>query len=133
VYEVLLIFADRVHPDEFLDLVEELGGVRPFEPRDGLLSRERRHVWVTVPPSTPSFFEVGDLEEYERKMGGPMLTWAQLSISRTKGSDAVAMELIDAAARRWRMVVDNDRGKVSSVEELRGFPLDRLPFNGRSC
>jgi hypothetical protein len=128
---VLVIFADPVQPDEFLDLVEEVGGERtPDHWANGRLSRGWQHVWVTVPPDCNPYFEPEDLEQYEKKMGAPMLTWAQLAISSAKGSNALAMELIDAAARRWRLIVDNDHGGVFSVEELRAFPPDRLPFGG---
>ncbi|MEU6038229.1 hypothetical protein ABZ801_22740 [Actinomadura sp. NPDC047616] len=131
-HEVLLIFADPVHPEEFLDLVEELGGVRrPDRWTNGRLSRGDRHVWVTVAPDSAPEFEPEDLVEYEKKLGAPMLALVELSISSTEGSDAVAMELIEAAARRWRTVVDNDHGEVFSVDELRGIPPERLPFAGR--
>ncbi|GAA3972856.1 hypothetical protein GCM10023085_64100 [Actinomadura viridis] len=130
-YEVILVFADSVHPEEFLDLIEELGGVRrPDEWTSGRLSRERRHVWVTVAPSPDLEFEPEDLEEYERKLGAPMRAAVILSISTTKGSDAVAMEIFEAAARRWRTILDDNYGRYFSVDELRRYPLDRLPFNG---
>jgi hypothetical protein len=131
-HEVLLIFADPVHPDEFLDLVEELGGVRRPDPwTNARLSREDRHVWVTVAPDGVPEFEPEDLVEYERKLGGPMLASVELSISGTEGGDAVAMEIIEAAAGRWRTVIDNDHGAVYTIEELRGFSPERLPFGGR--
>lgn len=53
-----------------------------------------------------------------------------LSISMTKGSDAVAMEIFEAAARRWRTILDDNYCRYFSVEELRRYPPDRLPFNG---
>ncbi|WP_030177445.1 hypothetical protein [Spirillospora albida] len=130
--DVLLVFADPVHPDEFVDLIEELGGVRrPDRSTGARLSREDRHVWVYVAPGTVVEPEPEDLAEYEKRLGGPMLTSVVLSISRTEGSDAVAMEIIEAAAARWRMLIDNDHGDVFTVEELRRYPLDRLPFAGR--
>lgn len=130
--EVLLIFADPVRPEEFLDLIEELGGMRhPDRWTSGLLSREGRSVWVQVAPRNEVGFDPGDLVGYERKFGAPMLAWVVLSISRTEGGNAVAMEIIEAADRGWRMLIDNNQGDVFFAEEVRGIPAERLPFAGR--
>lgn len=127
--EIFLIFGDSVDEDEFLDLLVELGGVRLDEDEDARLSRDKKHVWVTTDEQKILDIEPEDVEAYETKLGARARREVILSISSTKGSDRVAMEIIEAAARRWRLIVDNNLGGLFTVEELRALADSTgLPF-----
>lgn len=128
--EIFLIFSDPVDEDEFLDLVVELGGVRLGEYEDARLSRERKHVWITTNEENIPGMEPEDALVYEAKLGRPPRREVILSISGTKGSDHVAMEIIEAAARRWQLIVDNNHGGLYTVDELHAYAdaTGTLPF-----
>ncbi|MQY03900.1 hypothetical protein [Actinomadura macrotermitis] len=124
--DLILLFADPVEPDEFLDLVEELGGVRrPDEWTGGRLSRGDDHVQVSVAPDGGFAPDDEYYALYELWLGAPMQAWALLALSTSAGSQALGLELIEAAARRWRTVVDDNHGELYTVDEWRALVTAR--------
>lgn len=127
--EIILVLADRVDPEEFLDLIVGLGGVRQDEYEEGRLSRGNKHVWVTTDERKIPPIEPAEHAAYEAKLGAPARQQVILAISSTAGSDQVALEIIEAAARRWRLIVDNNLGGLYTVAELRALAdSPGLPF-----
>jgi hypothetical protein len=128
--KILLISVERPDPEAFLDLVEDLGGERrPSEWVNGHIGRDGGHVWVTVDPESVPEIEVEHWLEHEAKLGATPHGVVELRMSGA-AADAIAMEIIEAASRRWKLIVDDDHGGLHTVEELRGLPARRLPFGG---
>jgi hypothetical protein len=129
---LILVFADYLDPAAFLGVVEELGGDRhPDEWTDGRLCKYGGVVWVTVDPEFLPELEVEHWLEYEQKLGVPARSLVEFLLSSDSASHAVAMDIINAAAKRWHLIVDDDHGGLHTVEELRQRPVDRLPFGGK--
>lgn len=121
---IILVFADPVPPTTFHDFIHTLGGLRDAAvPTRLRLSRGRDHVWVDGPEGETVGGSDVELEaEYELKLGNRPRADVTLELSRSGGSPALAMEVVEAAAGKWgSMVVDNgEEGGVFTVEELRG-------------
>lgn len=128
---VLLVFADPVDPEGFIDVVENLGGDRrPAEFTDAHLGRDGAHIWVEADADKQPEIAIDDWFAHEEKLGAPPRGSVVLNLSGGP-SDALAMEIIESAARRWRFIVDNADGGLFTVDELRAFPQDRIPFKGK--
>lgn len=117
---VVLVFACAVEPQEFHDLVRGLGGeTDPGAAASVRLSQSADHVWVYGPEGE----SIGDDPDtdamYERVLGGPAAADVTLDLSRSPGSPRLAMDIVEAAARRWRLAVDNTEGEVLTVDQLR--------------
>lgn len=112
-----LVFSEEVDTEQLLDVVVALGGVRhPDEWVQGRLSRGSRHVWIYADPED---LEASELNELEDKLGGAIGTRVILNLSWEERTDQVALELVEAAAQRWRVAVDNLDDRVFTVDELR--------------
>lgn len=102
---VELLFGVSVDPEEFLDVVVALGGDRhPDERTDGQLSRGSRTVWIFIDPD-----EEPDPDQIffaEERLGGPLGSRVIIDCSKVGGSDRLALEVIEAAAGRWPLLVD---------------------------
>jgi len=118
---VALIFADEVEPRDFLELVGSLGGeVHPEDGIEARLSRGRRHVWViTADSGALEPIDPEEAPEYEERLGAPPRSKVVLDMSDEPGADRLAFEIVDAAAARWRLVVDDNVEFVRTVDELR--------------
>lgn len=114
---VELLFGVRVDREEFIDMVVALGGVRgPGPVNDATLARGERAVWMFVDPG-----EEPDPEQVllaEERLGGPVATRVILDCSSVEGSDRLALEVIEAAARRWPLLVDTLNGDLPTSETL---------------
>lgn len=83
------------------------------------LSRGRDHVWVYGPEGETAGGE--DLEQeaaYEKKLGAASQADVTLEMSRSAGSPRLALEIIEAVASRWKLVVDNNHEQLFTIEEL---------------
>ncbi len=123
---LMLVFSEEVDPERFLDVVVELGGVRhPDEWVQGRLSRGPRHVWIY---NDLDDLEVNEQKMLEAKLGGTIGTRLIFNLSREEHTDQIALELIEAAARRWLVVVDNLDDRVFTVDELRARKESGEPY-----
>lgn len=130
--KILLISAEQPDPEAFLGLIEDLGGQRrPNEWVNGHIRRDDAHIWVTADPDSVPEIEVEYWLEHEEKLGVTPHGVVELRMSGGVRADALAMEIIEAAARRWRLIVDDDHGGLHTVEELREYPVGKLPFGGK--
>jgi hypothetical protein len=117
---VILIFAERVDQEGFRDVVESLNGVRDPDPYLGArLSRGKCHVWAYTREDQQDTLEPDQVAAYQARLGGPVGGQVVLDMSDAPGSERLVLELIEAVARRWHVVVDNNIGVVFTVEELR--------------
>lgn len=122
---VTVMFANAIDPGEFRELIQGLGGeVDPEMGADARLSSGRDHVWIYGPDDLSDDgldeFDPDADAEYERLLGGPIADGVTLEISRSPGSPRLALEIIEAAAARgWRLAVDNAENEVLTVDQLR--------------
>lgn len=117
---VILVFGSAVEPQEFHDMVLGMGG--ETDPRIAAsvrLSQGSSHVWVYGPEGE----SIGDDPEveatYEQVLGGPVAADVTLHLSRSAHSPRLAMDIVEAAAQRWRLAVDNTEDEVLTVDQLR--------------
>lgn len=114
---VELLFGVPVDPDEFLDVVVALGGERhPDEWNDGRLVRDSRTVWIFVDPDEEP--EPDQVFLAEERLGAPIGRRVIIDCSKAEGSDRLALEVIEAAASRWPLVVDTLNGEVSLPDRI---------------
>lgn len=77
---------------------------------------------MTVDEEDLSSFEPEDEALYAARLGAPIGQQVVLSVSRTRGSDLLAMRILEEAARRgWRFVVLDYHGGIRTLEELRAL------------
>ncbi|MGI8648665.1 MAG: hypothetical protein DLM55_03030 [Acidimicrobiales bacterium] len=122
-----LVFSEDIDPERFLDVVVALGGVRhPDEWILGRLSRESRHVWIYN--ADPREMEESEVRALEGKLGGVIGTRLILDLSWEEGTEQVVLELVEAAAQRWHVVVDHLDDRVFTVDELRDRKKSGEPY-----
>jgi hypothetical protein len=116
---ITLIFADDPSDEEFLEVVERLGGERHVsETIDGLLRRDPATVWVSLKEKYLPVLDDEEIARYEAKLGAPVARQVMLEMLRAEGSDRVALDIVEEAAKRWRFVIDNGWGEVFTLDEL---------------
>ncbi|MEW2352530.1 hypothetical protein [Spirillospora sp. NPDC029432] len=104
----VVIFAEPVRPGQVRELVESLGGERgpdPEAPDDSGLQRDGGAVWVVPCEPGDLPYPPDVLRECERLLGAPPRSRAVLDVSRRRGSEWLAAEIVLAAAERWRVAV----------------------------
>lgn len=104
---IILVFADPVPPTTSHDSIHTLGGVRDAAvPTRLRLSRDRDHIWVYGPEGETVGGSNVELEdEYELKLENRLRADVTLELSRSGGSPALAIEVVEAAAGKWGAVV----------------------------
>jgi hypothetical protein len=75
-------------------------------------------VWVALDNSLLNEYEADEIELIRQKLDGKPQSCILLDVSRTAGSERLALEFACACARRWPCVVYNLRDKVLSASEL---------------
>lgn len=117
---LVLFFADQLVPEEFVELVSRLGGrAYPDEWTDASLQRGDAYVHVYAQQDIEEPLDAEDRAMLERKLGCQSTCNLGLGLGKTTGSCQLTFELIEAAADRWTFVVDNERGKMFTPQELR--------------
>jgi len=119
---VILVFGEPVEPGEFHDAMRALGAVHdPETPERLRISRGQDHVWIYGPEGESVEDPEADAE-YEEKLGVPPQGDVTLELSRSPGSPELAREIVEAAARRWKVIVDNEHDGLFTPAELRDHP-----------
>jgi hypothetical protein len=114
-----LVCSSDITGQAFLDVVREVGGViEDADALQGRISQGKRHVWVALDNSLLSEYEEDEVELIRQKLGGKPQSCILLDVSRTAGSERLALEFASACAERWPCVVYNLLDKVLSVSEL---------------
>lgn len=114
-----LVSSSDIKGQEFLDVVRAVGGViEDAKALQGRISQGERHVWVALDNSLLNEYEADEIELMQQKLGGRPQSCILLDVSRTGGSERLALEFACACAERWPCVVYNLRDKVLSASEL---------------
>jgi hypothetical protein len=114
-----LVSSSDIKEQAFLDVVQEVGGViEDADALQGRISHGERHVWVVLDNSLLNEYEADEVELIHQKLGGRPQSCILLDVSRTAGSERLALEFACACAERWPCVVYNLLNKVISAPEL---------------
>lgn len=120
---VELLLGVSVNRDDLLGMVVALGGTGPDEWNHATLERDERTVWVPCDPDEDPEPESEQVTLAAERLGAPIRTRARLEYSTVReGSDRLALEVIEAAARRWPLIVDTLRGYLPVSERLVTVP-----------
>ena len=116
---VALVSSSDIKGQAFLEVVREVGGaIEDAKALQGRISQGERHVWVALDNSLLNEYEADEIELIRQKLGGKPQSCILLDVSRTAGSERLALEFACACAERWPCVVYNLRDKVISAAEL---------------
>src|SRR5579871_6892102 len=117
---IALISSAAITQEEFTRFLATVGAmVRPDEVFDGRLSQGERHIWIVLDNRGLDEWEPAERAAVEQKLGRQAQTYIIVEISHTEGSEQIAVEFVCAFAKYWPCVVDNLRGAVYTVDELR--------------
>lgn len=114
-----LVSGREINVQEFFDVLRELGGV--IEDADALagrLSQGDKHVWVSLDNSLLNEYEAAEIKQISQKLGGKPQSHILLDVSRTEGSERLAVEFAGTCAKRWPCVVYNLYDKVISATDV---------------
>lgn len=111
-----------VTPEEFEEVLKEMGAtlLNPSR-REWVISDGEKHVWVFLGESLePKEYEDDPLVPVVRaRLGGPPRTEVEMEVSRTEGSEHLAVEFACRCAERWPCVVDDCGDNVYTADDLR--------------
>jgi hypothetical protein len=116
---VALVSSSAITEQAFLDVVREVGGaIEDAKALQGCISQGERHVWVALDNSLLNEFEADEVELMHQKLGEKPQSCILLDISRTTGSERLALEFARACAKRWPCVIYNLLNKIISASDL---------------
>ena len=114
-----LISSSDIHEQEFLDVLRTAGGIiEDASALAGRISRGEQHVWVSLDHSFLKDYEADEIALISQKLKGKPWSSILLDVSRTAGSEQLAVAFAAACAQRWPCVVYNLRDKVFTAQEL---------------
>lgn len=118
---VQLIFAAPVRPEEIRALVEAMGGVpspHSGRPNDTSLERDRGRVWVGTHPVDEVSADAGLLHAYAQALGAWPRSRVELEVSRQPGSERLAVDIVLAAAGRWRLIIQDFANMIITLRQF---------------
>ena len=116
---VALVSSSAITGQAFLDVIRAVGGaIEDAQALQGRISQGERHVWVALDNSLLNEYETEEVELIRQKPGGKPQSCILLDISRTAGSERLALEFACTCAERWPCVVYNLWDKVILASEL---------------
>jgi len=114
-----LISSSDIKAQEFFDVLRAAGGIiEDVGALTGRLSQGEQHVWVCLNKSLLKDYEANEIALIRQKLKGTPRSSILLDVSRTAGSEPLAVAFAAACAQHWPCVVYNLRDKVFSAQEL---------------
>ena len=114
-----LISSSEITAEEFLAVLREAGGaIENAAALAGRVSLHDKHVWVSLDNRLLKEYEADEMVLVTQKLEGPPQSHILLDVSRTEGSEQLAVEFACVCARKWPCVVYNVQDKVWSAAEL---------------
>jgi hypothetical protein len=127
---ISLISSDEILPTEFLNFLQHSGAlINPDTIYDGRISRENNHVWIVLDNSEFKNFDSEEIRLITQKLTAKPQTHILLDVSKTPGSQQLALEFVYKFARQWSCVVYDLCQKVYSVEELDMINQEKIQIN----
>ena len=116
-----LVSSHEISREDFLNLLQQSGVVlQPDEVYDGRISQEDRHVWLAL--NTTCLRDYEDEQEARDRLvqllGGELKSCIDLNVSRTHGSQQLAVEFACLCATKYPCAVDDNMGKIFTAQEL---------------
>ena len=114
-----LMSSSDMQAQECFEVLRAAGGVvEDADVLEGRLSRGEAQVWIALDNSLLKDYEVDEVELISRQLGGKPQSHIVLDVSRTAGSERLAVEFAYACVERWPCVVYNLRDKVFSAKDV---------------
>ncbi len=126
---ISLISSAEIKPGEFLNFLQYSGVLlHPDNVYDGRISRDNTHVWIVLDNTELKNFHPDEIELITQKLTAKPQTHILLDVSKTSGSEQLALEFACQFAKRWSCVVYDTSQRVYSPEELLGLCQTELGF-----
>ena len=114
-----LISSRAMKAQEFFDVLRAVGGVvENADALEGRISRGEQHVWIALDNSLLKDYEANEVELISQKLGGKPQSHILLDVSRTEGSEQLAVDFAFACMARWPCVVYNLCDTVFSAKDV---------------
>ena len=118
----LITSAMITEPDLSALVIQAQGHVTPGAPLFGRISRGESHIWIGLSTEELGAVIKDEGEEYAarlaRLLGGLPRTDVTVEISRTKGSETLALEFAILFSACWPTVVDDLAGHLLTRSDL---------------
>uniref|UniRef100_A0A8J6ZKS6 Uncharacterized protein n=2 Tax=Desmonostoc muscorum TaxID=1179 RepID=A0A8J6ZKS6_DESMC len=119
---ISLISSAEIEPAEFLTFLEYSNVLlHPDNVYDGRISRANTHLWIVLDNTELKNFSTEEIELITQKLTAKPQTHILLDVSKTPGSEQLALEFACKFAKKWSCVIYDSSQKVYSAEELLGL------------
>jgi hypothetical protein len=126
---ISLISSVEIKPREFLSFLQYSGVLlHPDNVYDGRISRNNTHVWIVLDNTELDNFNTDEIELITQKLTAKPQTHILLDVSKTSGSEQLALEFACQFAKKWSCVVYDSSQRVYSAQELLGLCQTELGF-----
>ncbi|WP_375514935.1 hypothetical protein [uncultured Nostoc sp.] len=126
---ISLISSAEIKPGEFLSFLQYSGVLlHPDHIYDGRISRDNTHVWIVLDNTELKNFNPDEIELITQKLTAKPQTHILLDLSKTSGSEQLALEFACQFAKKWSCVVYDSSQRVYSAQELLGLCQTELGF-----
>jgi hypothetical protein len=126
---ISLISSAEIKPREFLSFLQYSGVLlHPDNVYDGRISRNNTHVWIVLDNTELNNFNPDEIELITQKLTAKPQTHILLDVSKTSGSEQLALEFACQFAKKWSCVVYDSSQRVYSAQELLGLCQTELGF-----
>ncbi|MBG1258751.1 hypothetical protein [Nostoc commune] len=116
---ISLISSAEIKPGEFLSFLQYSGVLlHPDNVYDGRISRNNTHVWIVLDNTELKNFNPDEIELITQKLTAKPQTHILLDVSKTSGSEQLALEFACQVAKKWSCIVYNSNYKIYSPQEL---------------
>jgi hypothetical protein len=119
---ISLISSAEIKPEEFLSFLQYSEVLlHPDNVYDGRISRNNTHVWIVLDNTELKNFNHDEIELITKKLRAKPQTHILLDVSKTLGSEQLALEFACKVAKKWSCVVYNSTQRFYSEQELLGL------------
>lgn len=119
---ISLISSAEIQPAEFLTFLEHSKVLlHPDDVYDGRISRGNNHVWIVLNNTELKNFSTDEIELITQKLTAKPQTHILLDVSKTPGSEQLALEFACKFAKKWSCVIYDSSQRVYSAQELLGL------------
>jgi hypothetical protein len=126
---ISLISSAEIQPGEFLSFLQYSGVLlHPDNVYDGRISRDNTHVWIVLDNTELKNFNTDEIELITQKLTAKPQTHILLDVSKTSGSEQLALEFACKFAKKWSCVIYDSSQRVYSEQELLGLCQTELGF-----
>lgn len=116
---ISLISSAEIKPEEFLSFLQYSGVLlHPDNVYDGRISRNNTHVWIVLDNTELKNFNPDEIELITQKLTAKPQTHILLDVSKTSGSEQLALEFACQVAKKWSCIVYNSNYEIYSPQEL---------------